>query len=150
MHGELRRNLQPGVGVSFADLARDRLDALHFANDAERLRVNEAIDELTALDRAILVKDDERHVFHVGVERVTKRDHFHQRREKHEEQRHRVAPDDDEFLEQDSAETAKGGMFLHVDLATQVKTPNSKHQTPGKLQSPRTNVHAWFLKIGIS
>src|SRR5205085_9714739 len=43
--------------------------------------------------------------------------HFHQRREKHEEQRHRVAPDDDEFLEQNCAKSAEWFDLLHVDHA---------------------------------
>src|SRR5438874_13135042 len=52
-------------------------------------------------------------MFHVGIERVTERDHFYQRRKEHEEQRHRVAPDDDEFLEQNCAEAAKR-FLLHA------------------------------------
>src|SRR4029434_8292843 len=51
------------------------------------------------------------HVFHVVVEGVAERDHLDQGREKHEEKRHRIAPDDDEFLEENCAESAKRFAF---------------------------------------
>src|SRR5260370_26933810 len=109
--GELRRNFQTRVGTTSANLARHLLNALHFANNAKCFRVHEPVDELPAFDGAILIENDECHVFHVGVERVTERDHFHQRRKKHEEQRHRIAPDHDEFLEQNCTETAERFAF---------------------------------------
>jgi hypothetical protein len=108
---ELWRNLQPGVSAPFANLTRHLVDALHFAHDPKCFRVHESIDELPALNGTIFVQDDEGHMFDVGIERVTERDHFHQRRKKHEEQRHRIAPDDDEFLEQHCAETAERFSF---------------------------------------
>src|SRR6202011_45334 len=111
--GKLRWNLQTRVGATSANLARHLLDALHFADDAKCLRVHEPIDELPALDRAIFIENDERHVLHVGVERVAKCDHLHQRREKHEKQRHRITPNDDEFLEQNCSESTEG-FALHA------------------------------------
>ena len=106
-----RRNLQSDIGVAAANFARQFVDALHFADDAKCFRVHEAVDELPAFDGAIFVQDHHRHVFHVVIERVTERDHFDERRKKHEEQRHRIAPDDDEFLEQDGAEAAERDVF---------------------------------------
>ena len=47
----------------------------------------------------------------VVVERVTERDHFDERREEHEEERHRIAPNADELFEQDRAQAAEGTMF---------------------------------------
>ena len=55
--GEFRRNLQPGVGTAFANLARHLVDALHFADHAKRFRIDETIDELAALDRAIFIQE---------------------------------------------------------------------------------------------
>src|SRR5205814_9074383 len=132
LHGELGRNLQTRVGVALADHARHRIDALHFAHDAERLGVDEAIDELATLNRAVLVKNDQRHVLYVRVERITERDHFHERRKEHEEQRHRVAPDDDEFLEQNGAEAAEG-FALHKMPLLRVVIPSR-----GDDEGPRT------------
>ena len=111
---ELRRNLQPGVSAAFANCARHRIDALDFADHAKGLSVDEAIDKLATFRRAILIEDDQRHMLHVGIESVAERDHLHQRREKHEEQRHRIAPDDDEFLEQNCAESAERFAFHTV------------------------------------
>src|ERR1700731_3403542 len=108
---KLWRNLQSSVGAAFSNLARHLLDALHFANYAKCFRVHKPVDELAAFNRAIFIKNDQRHVLHVGVERVTERDHFHEWREKHEEQRHRIAPDDDEFLEQNCAKPAERFSF---------------------------------------
>ena len=87
---------------------------MHFANDTKRFCVHETIDQLPALDRAILIENHHRHVFDVVVERVAERDHFHQRRKKHEEERHRIAPDADEFLEKDGAEAAEWLMSAHA------------------------------------
>src|SRR5580700_5200343 len=103
--------LQSNIGPAFANFARQFSDTLHLANDSKRLRVYETIDELPAFDCAIFVQDHHRHMFHVGVERVTERDHFDEWRKKHEEQRHRIAPDDDELLEQDRTKTTKRNTF---------------------------------------
>jgi hypothetical protein len=54
---------------------------------------------LATLNRAIFIENEHRHVFHVVIESVAKRDHLDERREKEEEERQRIAPDDDEFLE---------------------------------------------------
>src|SRR5438874_7237942 len=50
-------------------------------------------------------------MLHIGVERVTERDHLDKRREKHEEERHRITPDDDEFFKENCAEAAKRFVF---------------------------------------
>jgi len=86
---------------------------LRFADYAEALRVNEAIDQQAALDRAIFVENKHRHVLYVVVERVAERDHFNQRREKEEKESQRIAPDDDELLKENRAEPAKK-FVLHV------------------------------------
>src|SRR5438309_9202534 len=104
---ELRRNHDTDIRVAFADPARDFIRTGRLPDNAKRFRVHKTIDELPALDRAIFIVNDRRHVLHVGVERVAERDHFHERREKHEEQRHRIARDADELLEQDGRETAE-------------------------------------------
>ena len=70
------------------------VDVPHFPDDAKRLGVDEAIEELAALDGAIFVQDDHRHVLDVVIERVAERDHLDERREEHEEERHRIAQDD--------------------------------------------------------
>src|SRR4051812_17670242 len=108
---EMGRDLHPDRGAAFPDFAGHFLDVPDFADDAECLRVDEAIEELTALDGAILIQDRERHMLNVVIERVTERDHFDERREEHEEQRHRVAKDRDEFLEQDRVQAAKRRVF---------------------------------------
>src|SRR5580704_15198410 len=107
MLGKLWRNLQPDISIPSANLTRHFLDALGLTDDAKCLRVHKAVDELAAVNRAVLVQNHHRHVFYIGIERVAERDHFDQWREKHEEQRQRIAPDHDEFLEQDCAEAAK-------------------------------------------
>src|SRR5207248_10570762 len=50
-------------------------------------------------------------MLHVGIERVAERDHLDQGRKKHEEKRHRIAPDDDEFFKENCAEAAKKIVF---------------------------------------
>src|SRR5206468_5861467 len=57
--------------------------------------------------------NEHRHVFHVVIERVTKRDHLDQRRKKEKKERQRIAPDDDKFFEQDRAKSAERFVF-HV------------------------------------
>src|SRR6202043_642463 len=108
---ELRRNLQAGVSATSADLARHLFNTLHFADDAKCFRVHKPVNELPAFDGAILIKNHQRHVLHVGVERVAERNHLHQWRKKHEEQRHRIAPNNDEFLKQNCAKSAKKFVF---------------------------------------
>ena len=66
---------------------------------------------MAALHRPVLVENDHRHVLDVVVERVAESDHLNERREEHEEERHRVAQDDDELLEKDGAEAAKGRLI---------------------------------------
>ena len=110
------RDLNPDVGAALAHFAFHFFQALHLSHHAKRLRVHETIDQLTALDSAIFVQDDRRHVFHVVVESVAERDHLDQRRKKHEEKRHRIAPDHDEFLEENCAESAKR-FALHFFVA---------------------------------
>ena len=97
--GKVRRDIKRGVRRSFAHFALQLVQALHFADYAKALRVNEAIDQQTALDRAIFIENKHCHVFHVVVERIAERDHLDQRREKEEKESQRIAPDDDEFLE---------------------------------------------------
>src|SRR6266571_7091218 len=108
---EVRRDLHADIGMAFADFARELLDVLHFADNAKCFGVNEAIEELPAFDGAIFVQDRHPHVFDVVVERVTERDHLDERRKKHEKKRHRIAQDDDEFLEEYCAETPKRFRF---------------------------------------
>jgi hypothetical protein len=117
---EMRRDLEADISAALANLARELLDVLHFADDPKRLRVNEAIDKLPALDGAILIQDHRGHVFHVVVERVTKRDHFDQWREEHEKERQRIPDDRDEFLEQDGAKASEGCALHEIgdELAT--------------------------------
>jgi hypothetical protein len=103
--------LQAHVGTALAHFAFHLFQALHLSHHTKRLGVDETIDQLAALDGAIFVQDDRRHVFDVVVEGVAKRDHLDQRRKKHEEKRHRIAPDDDEFLEKNCAESAKRFAF---------------------------------------
>jgi hypothetical protein len=47
-------------------------------------------------------------VANVVIERITEGNHFNERREEHEKECHRIAPDHDELFEQDGTETAKG------------------------------------------
>src|SRR5262249_59701073 len=85
--------------------------ALHFADYAKALRVNEAVNQQPALDRAIFIEDKHRHMLHVVVERIAERDHLDQRREKEEKKGQRIAPDDDELLEQNCAKPSKRFVF---------------------------------------
>src|SRR5439155_18560822 len=111
---EVRRNIQRRISATFAHFALQLLQVLNLAHHAKGLRINEAIDQLAALNGAIFVQNKHRHVFYVVVQRVTERDHLDQRRKKHEEKRHRIAPNDDEFLKQNCAEPAKEFVFHHA------------------------------------
>src|SRR5213075_2580625 len=104
---KMRRDLHADGSTALPNLARHLVGVLNFTDDAKRFRVYEAIEELPALDGAILVQDHHRHVLHVIIERITERDHLDERRKKHEEQRHRIAQDRDEFLEQDRVQSAE-------------------------------------------
>src|SRR3954470_1125188 len=101
--GEMRWNLHADRGAALPDLARHFFDIPDFAYDSERFRVDETIEEPTALDRAILVQDRHWHVLDVVIEGVAERDHLDEGWKEHEEQGHRIAQDGDEFLEQDRA-----------------------------------------------
>ena len=114
--GEVRRNLQSHISAAFANLARELLDVLHFADNPKRFRIDEAIEKLPALDRAILIQDRHRHVPHIVVERVTERDHLDERRKEHEEKRHRIPQDRDELLEENGAEAAEGCALHRINL----------------------------------
>jgi hypothetical protein len=50
--------------------------ALHFANDAKALVVNEAIDQTDGSRPWIFIENKHRHVFYVVVERIAERDHL--------------------------------------------------------------------------
>src|SRR5207247_3769504 len=108
---KVRRYIERGVGAAFAHFALELLQVLHLAHYTKRLRVYKTVDQLTALDGAILVENEHRHMFHVVVQCITERDHLDQRREKKEKQRQRIAPDDNEFLEENCAEPAKWFVF---------------------------------------
>ncbi len=140
----MRRNLQADIGVAFADFARELFDILDVADDAECLGVDEAIDELPALDRAVFVQDDHGHVFDVVIERVAERDHLDQRREEHEEKRERIAQDADEFLEENGAEAAEGALHLRRE------TPNAERPTPNaEWKSERRDACSnWAFDVG--
>jgi hypothetical protein len=81
---------------------------VHFARHAEGLRIDELIDKPPALDGPIFVEHHGGHVLHVVVERVTEGDHLDERREQHEEQRHRIAQHDNELLVENGTEAAEG------------------------------------------
>src|SRR5438552_9432815 len=114
---KMRRNLQAGVSMAFPNLARERINVLHCADDPERLCVNKPIEKLPALDRAIFIQDHQTHMLDVVIERVTERDHLNQRREKHEEKSHRIAPDDNEFLKQDGTEAAERSALHEISCS---------------------------------
>src|SRR6476659_806037 len=90
-----------------ADLTRQRRGAAYFPNDVKCFSVDEAVEQLSALHGSIFIKDDHCHVFNVVIEGVAERDHLDKRREEHEKERHRVAQDDDEFFEKNSAKAAE-------------------------------------------
>jgi hypothetical protein len=104
------------------------LDLLH---DAKGFGVDELLDELPALDRAVLVEHHHGHVLHVHVEREPEGHDLDERRKEHEEERGRVAEDDREFLEENGFEPAHitGGKEKH-----QIPNPN-----PEKSQTPNSN-----------
>src|SRR5439155_11148158 len=110
---KIGRDFQRSVCAALAHFAFKRIQALHFAYHTKRLRVHEPIDQLAALDGAIFVQNNQRHMFHVVIERIAERNHLDQWWEKKEEQRQRIARDDDEFLEQNCAESAEQLVF-HV------------------------------------
>ena len=130
---KVRRDLQRGVGATFAHFTFKRLQTLHFSHHAKRLRVHEAIDQLTTLNGAILVQNNQRHVFHVVVEGVAERNHLDQWRKKHEEERHRIAPDHDEFLEENCAEPAKKSV-RHIFIG---RSSRAKRGSPHMLKKHR-------------
>src|SRR5881397_2717834 len=110
---KVRRDIERGIGAAFAHFALELLQILHFTHYTKTLRVYETVDQLTALDGAIFVENEHRHVFHVVIERVAECNHLDQRREEKEKQCQRIAPDDDELLEEDCAEPAKK-FVLHI------------------------------------
>ena len=69
------------------------------------------IDQLATLNGAIFIQNNHGHMFHVIVEGVAKCNHFDQRWKKHEEKCHWVAPDHDEFLEENGPEPTKRFAF---------------------------------------
>src|SRR5205807_242307 len=101
--------------ASLTHFAFQLVQTLRFADYAKALGVNEAIYQLAALDRAIFIENKHRHVLHVVVERIAERDHLDQRREKEKKQSQRIAPDDDELLEQNCGKPSKRFVF-HVAL----------------------------------
>jgi len=88
---------------------------LCFADYTEALCVNELVDQKPALDRAIFVENKHRHVLYVVIESITERHHLDQRREKEEKESQRIAPDNDELLEQNCAKPSKRFVF-HIVL----------------------------------
>src|SRR5439155_1957083 len=110
------------------------LQVLHLAHYTKRLRVYKTVDQLTALDGAILVENKHRHMFHVVVQCITERDHLDQRRKKKEKQRQRIAPDNDEFLEENCTEATKRFVFHFLargknwpQMDTDFETRSSPH-----------------------
>src|SRR5437763_10241516 len=104
---KVRRDLERGVCATPAHFTLQLLQILHFAHYAKTLRIHEAIDQLTTLDGAIFVENEHRHVFHVVVQSVAESNHLDERRKEKEEERQRIAPDDDKLLEQNRAKPAK-------------------------------------------
>src|SRR5262249_18497578 len=112
---------------------------LHFADYAEALSVNEPIDQLTALDCAILVENKHRHVLYVVIERVAERDHLDQRREKEKKKSQRISPADDELFEQNRAKPSKRFVFdFHV---VRLVIPSKARKMP------RTYLDHWRLSV---
>src|SRR2546423_15497304 len=141
--GKVWRDLHADRSARFPDLAGNFFDVLDFTDNAKSLGVDEAIQKLPALDGAIFVQDRHRHVFNVVIQRVPERDHLDERREEHEEQRHRVAQDGDELLEQDRVQAAGGGAVYGIALPEKADTPpvkasSSKLQAPEKHPAPRS------------
>src|SRR5262249_22806734 len=127
----------------------------HFADNAKALCVNEAVDQLTALDRTIFVENKHRHVLHVVIERIAERNHLDQRREKKEEQRQRIAPDDDELLKQNCGKAAKRRVFHGCAALRHAKSLQHRTVEAGLSNSPflpsavspfRINDHAAFCR----
>src|SRR5205085_1446604 len=148
---EMRRDLHSDRSASFSDLARHVFHVVNFADDAEGLGINETVEEPAALHGAIFVQNRHRHMFHVVVERITKRNHLNERREKHKEQRHWVAQNRDEFLEEDRVQAAEGDAFHGIapTRASAREAPNPKHQAPKKLQIPnRSESSLGDLELG--
>src|SRR5439155_17649004 len=109
--GKVRRDVQCGVGAAFPHFALQLIEALHFANYAKGLCVNEAIDQLTALNRPIFIQNKHCHVFDVVIQRIAECDHFDQRRKEKEEERQRIARDNDELFKENCAKPAKQFVF---------------------------------------
>src|SRR5256886_7386883 len=95
---KVRRDIERGIGAAFAHFALELLQILHFTHYTKTLRVYETVDQLTALDGAIFVENEHRHVFDVVIERVTECNHLDQRRAKKKKKSQRNAPDDHEFI----------------------------------------------------
>ena len=104
---EGRRDVQRGVGAAFPHFALKLIQAVHLAHHTKRLRIHEAIDQQSALNAAIFIQNEHRHVFDVVIQRVTERHHLDQWRKEKEEERQRIARDDDEFFKENRAEPAK-------------------------------------------
>jgi len=105
---EVRRNLNTNIRFAFPDRFCQFSNAMDFAHHSKGLRIDELIDELPALGRAVLIEHQGGHMLHVGIERISERNHFHDRREEHEEQRQRITQDDQELLVENRRKTAEG------------------------------------------
>src|SRR6516162_1287519 len=134
--GKVRRDVERGVRGPLSHFALQLVQALHFADYAKALRVNKAIDQLAALDRAIFVQNKHRHMLHVVIKRIAKRDHLDQRRKKEEKESQRIAPDDDELLEQNCAKSSKWDVF-HFTLFGW--SSRAERGTSQSTQNARTN-----------
>src|SRR5437764_7001888 len=124
---KVRWDLERGIGAAPAHFTLQLLQILHFAHYAKTLRIHETVDQLTALDSAILVENEHRHMFHVVVQGVAESNHLDERREEKEEERQRIAPDDDELLEQNGAEPAKRFVLHILRLSSRAKRGTSQN-----------------------
>lgn len=105
---EVRRNLHADIRFAFAHQLHHFAQALSVMHDAKRLRVFKTVDQLPRLDGFTLVENNRRHVLDVIIQRVAERDHFDEQREKHEENRDRIAQHHDELLVKNGGESSEG------------------------------------------
>src|SRR6266478_761702 len=82
-------------------------------------------------------------MLHVGVERVAECDHLDQGRKKHEEKRHRVAPDHDEFFKENCAKSAKKFVLHHAAFCCSAACFAESSTNTSSRDGPISRISAW-------
>ena len=87
----VRRNAQSGLGLARGQGPAKGLVVVHVVDYLKPAGVAKRLGQLASISPAVLVEDNHRDVFDLGVEGIAEDDCLHHRHDKHEEQRRRLA-----------------------------------------------------------